>query len=114
MAERLRKNGKVKQMADYLIPAGVLAAFLVGSAVLAQSMSGDSVEGEKFAREICVTCHDVGKGQHGISLDGAPAFQDVADEPAVTSLALRVFLRSPHEVMPDLMDDVITYILSLK
>ena len=46
MAERLRKNGKVKQMADYLIPAGVLAAFLVGSAVLAQSMSGDSVECE--------------------------------------------------------------------
>ena len=60
------------------------------------------------------------KGQHGISLDGAPAFQDVAGEPAVAYLALRVFLRSPHEVMPDLMlsdtetDDVITYILSLK
>ena len=83
-------------------------------------MSGDSVEGEKFAQEVCGTCHEVEKGQHGISFDGAPAFQDVADKPAVTSLALRVFLRSPHEVMPDLMlsdtetDDVIAYILSLK
>jgi mono/diheme cytochrome c family protein len=107
-------------MADYLIPAGALAALLASFAVLAEPVSGDPVEGEKFAREICVTCHEVDKGQHGISLEGAPAFQDVADDPAVTSLALRVFLRSPHEVMPDLMlsdtetDDVITYILSLK
>jgi mono/diheme cytochrome c family protein len=110
----------VKQLADYLVPAGVLAAFLAGSAVFAQSMSGDPVEGESFAREICATCHDVEKGRHGISLEGAPAFQDVADDSAMTSLALRVFLRSPHEVMPDLMlsdtetDDVIAYILSLK
>jgi hypothetical protein len=57
---------------------------------------------------------------YGISLEGAPAFQDVADDSAMTSLALRVFLRSPHEWMPDLMlsetetDDVIAYILSLK
>ena len=107
-------------MAHYLVTAGVLAAFLAGSAVFGQSMSGDPVKGETFAREICVTCHDVEKGQHGVSLDGAPAFQDVADDPAMTSLALRVFLRSPHEVMPDLMlsntetDDVIAYILSLK
>jgi cytochrome c2 len=68
-------------MADYLIPAGVLAAFLAGSAVLAQSMSGDSVECEKFAQEVCATCHEVEKGQHGISLDGAPAFQDISSAP---------------------------------
>jgi mono/diheme cytochrome c family protein len=107
-------------MADYLIPAGALAALLASFAVLAEPVSGDPVEGEKFAREICAICHEVDKGQHGISLEGAPAFQDVADDPAVTFIALRVFLRSPHEVMPDLMlsdtetDDVIAYILSLK
>jgi mono/diheme cytochrome c family protein len=102
-------------MADYLVPAVALAALVASSAVLAQSVPGDPVEGEKLAREICATCHEVDKGQYGISLEGAPAFQDV-----MTSLALRVFLRSPHEWMPDLMlsetetDDVIAYILSLK
>lgn len=107
-------------MAGYLVPAVALAALLSSFAVLAEPVPGDPVEGEKFAREICVTCHEVDKGQHGISLEGAPAFQDVADDPAVTFIALRVFLRSPHEVMPDLMlsntetDDVIAYILSLK
>lgn len=107
-------------MADYLVPAVALAALLTSSAVFAQSVSGDPVEGENFARENCASCHEVDKGQYGISLEGAPAFQDVADDSAMTSLALRVFLRSPHEVMPDLMlsdtetDDVIAYILSLK
>ena len=107
-------------MADYLVPAVALAALVASSAVLAQSVPGDPVEGEKLAREICATCHEVDKGQYVISLEGAPAFQDVADDSAMTSLALRVFLRSPHEWMPDLMlsetetDDVIAYILSLK
>lgn len=107
-------------MADCLIPAGALAALVASSVVLAQSVPGDPVEGEILAREICATCHQVDKARYGISLEGAPAFQDVADDPVMTSLALRVFLRSPHEVMPDLMlsdtetDDVIAYILSLK
>lgn len=110
----------MKQMIGYLIPAGALAALLAGPAVLAQSESGDPIAGEKLAREVCVACHEVEKGRHGISLEGAPAFQDVADDPSVTSLALRVFLRSPHEAMPDLIlsgvetEDVIAYILSMK
>lgn len=110
----------MRQLTDYLLPASVGAALLAGSVALAQSVAGDPVAGERFAQEICVTCHQVERGQHGISLEGAPAFQDVADDPAITSLALRVFLRSPHEEMPDFIlsdtetDDVIAYILSLK
>jgi hypothetical protein len=44
----------------------------------------------------------------------------LADDPAITSLALRVFLRSPHEGMPDLIlsndeiDDVVAYILGMR
>lgn len=110
----------MNRIAGCLILAIVLAALLAGRGVLAQSVSGDPIAGEKFAREVCVICHEVEKGLHGISLKGAPAFQDVADDPAITSLSLRVFLRSPHEVMPDLIlsdverEDVIAYILSLK
>ncbi len=55
-----------------------------------------------------------------ISLEGAPPFQAVANDPAASEVSLRVFLRSPHENMPDLMlsdeetDNVVTYILSLR
>jgi len=110
----------MKSLAVALIPAGVLSAFLAVSAVLAQSVSGDAIEGGRFAREVCATCHEVERGRYGVSIEGAPAFQDVADDPAATSIALRVFLQSPHEVMPDFIlsdtetDDVIAYILSLK
>ena len=56
----------------------------------------------------------------GVSSAGAPAFQDVADNPAIAAIGPRVFLRTPHETMPDLIlaaaetGNVIAYILSLK
>ncbi len=110
----------MKPAAAFSIAAGLVAAGAAVSGVLAQSPSGDPVAGETLARQVCVACHQVEKGQHGLSLEGAPAFQDVADDPAVTSLALRVFLRNPHEEMPDFIlsdaetEDVVTYILSLR
>jgi len=110
----------MKRAAAFSISIGLVAAAVAGPGAVAQSPSGDPVAGETLAREVCATCHQVDKGQHGTSLEGAPAFQDVADDPAVTSLALRVFLRSPHEAMPDFIlsdtetEDVITYILNLR
>ena len=50
----------------------------------------------------------------------APSFFDVANQTSTTALSLRVFLRSTHRDMPDLIlnrkeqDDVIAYIMSLK
>ena len=49
-----------------------------------------------------------------------PAFQAVADDPAVTEAALRAFLQTPHANMPDVrlppeqVDDLIAYLLTLK
>ena len=98
-----------------------LAAVLwAGGVALAQNLPGDVIEGQRFAEKICIECHAVGKGDYSASLQGAPGFQEIADDPAVTSLSLRVFLRTPHEVMPDFIlsetetDDVIAYILSMK
>jgi hypothetical protein len=60
-------------------------------------------------------CHAVEKGGKMISLDGAPPFQDIADDPAASEVGLRVFLRSPHAGMPDLIlsdqetDDVVAF-----
>ena len=103
-------------------PTG-LALFLVLLATvpaLAQMYPGDPSAGQTFARQLCAVCHFVEAADLGLSWSGAPSFQDVADDPSVTEISLRVFLRSPHEDMPNFMltpaetDDVISYILSLK
>jgi len=50
----------------------------------------------------------------------APTFQDVADDPAMTELALNAFFQTPHRNMLNLQlgaedrADLIAYILSLK
>lgn len=55
-----------------------------------------------------------------IDKDGPPNFQSVADMTSTTELSLKVFLRSNHKNMPNLIlteaesDDIIAYILSFK
>ena len=104
----------------YLRPFCLAAALVAAAPVFAQTLPGDPYEGQVLARQVCTACHSVEKGEQGASLSGAPAFQDVADDAAVTALSLRVFFRTPHENMPDLVlsetetDDIIAYILSLK
>ncbi len=73
-----------------------------------------------MAATVCGECHVIEKGVRDRDSGGAPSFQSVADNPAMTALALRVFLRTPHDDMPDLIlsdaetDDLIAYILGLK
>ncbi len=99
-----------------ILPAMLLAVV----PALAQTYPGDPVAGGNFARKVCAVCHFVEAEDLGLSWTGAPSFQEVADDPAVTEVSLRVFLRTPHEDMPNFMltpsetDDVISYILSLK
>jgi mono/diheme cytochrome c family protein len=90
------------------------------SPVCGQSSPGDIAQGHALAIKVCADCHRVAKG-HGVSKElSAPAFQAIADASSTTALSLRVFLRTPHRNMPNLMlresetDDVIAYILSLK
>lgn len=85
----------------------------------AQEAPGDLDAGIDLAVEVCGQCHGVGFEEESPNYD-APTFYEVAQDPAVTALSLRVFLQTPHHQMPDLMlsseetDDVITYILSLR
>lgn len=86
----------------------------------AQEMHGDPAAGFALAARVCAACHIVSPSQANDPAVGAPSFPEVAADPAATALGLGVFLRSPHERMPDLIlsdqeiDDVIAYILSLK
>ena len=65
---------------------------------------------------LCVPCHQIDETRR----DGPPSFVDIALMPSTTALSLKVFLRSNHNEMPNLIipdsetDDLIAYILTLK
>jgi mono/diheme cytochrome c family protein len=75
--------------------------------------------GENLAERVCAQCHAVKPGQVSKNPD-APPFAELASQPSITEFSLRVFLRTPHENMPnfmlkpDEMDEITSYILSLK
>ena len=75
--------------------------------------------GENLAERVCSQCHAVKPGQASKNPD-APPFAELASQPSITEYSLRVFLRTPHEKMPNLMlkademDEITSYILSLK
>ena len=84
--------------------------------VAATAGAGNPLTGRQTAAVLCVPCHRIGETRQG----GAPSFVDVANMPSTTALSLKVFLRSNHNEMPNLIipdsetDDLIAYILSLK
>lgn len=85
-----------------------------------ETLPGDPVAGRIFAERECGDCHDISREGGDYPLNPAPSFLDVATQRSTTALSLRVFLRSTHREMPDLIltqreqDDVIAYILSLR
>lgn len=104
-----------------------LGGSLAGLAVLAgfagtgaADTTGNAARGHRLADEICADCHEIEKGEHGGELPDPPGFQQLAENPAMTALALRVFLTTPHADMPNLIltdheiDDLIAWIHSLR
>lgn len=100
--------------------AFALLALAFGTEAAASELPGDPALGQRLALEVCQECHHVSAGEREGELPDPPAFQNLADDPAMTPLALRVFLTTPHANMPNLIltdsevDDVIAYIHSLK
>ncbi|MEM8793313.1 MAG: cytochrome c [Pseudomonadota bacterium] len=81
---------------------------------------GDRVAGGAFARDVCADCHHVEADEPTLLLTDIKPFRMIAEDPKTTVLSLRVFLRTPHQGMPDFIltsqqtDNVIAYILSLR
>ena len=98
----------------------LVLALLAAVPGAAQGQSGIVAEGHALAREVCAACHQVERTGKRLAEGGPPTFREVAADPAITALSLRVFLRTPHENMPNIRleaddtDDIIAYILSLK
>jgi mono/diheme cytochrome c family protein len=99
---------------------GYAVAIIVYSAL---SAAGDAQaaapRGENLVQSWCSQCHAVKPDQTSPN-PAAPRFPDVAAEPSMTEYALRAFLKTPHPTMPNIMmesddmDDIVSYILSLK
>ena len=100
----------------------MLTALLVFAASprLAHAQSGDVSAGRHLAETVCSACHDV----NAISLpfspkSGAPRFADISRMPSTTELEIKVFLRTSHSHMPNIIlspaetDDVAAYIVDL-
>jgi mono/diheme cytochrome c family protein len=104
-------------MRRIILPCAIAAIALVTQfPILAQPLeSGNISSGRQIATTICGSCHETsGRTKVG------PNFEDIANLPSTTALALKAFLRSNHGNMPNFIissadtDDVIAYILSLK
>lgn len=103
--------------ATALAAAGWLAASW--GAPSAQQL-GDARAGAAIAAADCASCHAIGKADYQSPLSWVPSFQEIADSPETTALALSVWLRISHPTMPNLVltmteiEDVSAHILSLK
>lgn len=102
--------------------AATLAGTVFGAtAVQASDLPGDPLLGQKLSREVCSECHRVEKGVARQGKVRPPSFQELADNPTMSPLALRFVLQgSDKQQMPNLIltkdetDDVIAYIRSLR
>lgn len=80
--------------------------------------AGDPVAGQRLARSVCAACHEVERYWEFADLT-APPFTMVANSEH-TRFSLRVFLRSPHATMPNLVltatqiEDVAAYIWTMR
>jgi cytochrome c len=84
--------------------------------------SGSASDGHRLAEAWRKDCHAIEATTAGTTgaANAAPAFTAIANQPSTTELSLKVFLRSSHQSMPNLVitsdqaDDLANYILSLK
>ncbi len=96
----------------------VISAIALGFAASAQAQSLD--QGRDIAVKSCSECHLVGRADATPKNFTAPAFADIGSMPSATLLSIKVFLRTPHANMPNIMlneselDAIAEYIMSLK
>jgi mono/diheme cytochrome c family protein len=96
---------------------------MLSTAMPASTLSqpiGDAQKGLQYASEVCAKCHAVHLKQPASPLPQAPRFEDIANTPGMTAIALTTWFQTSHPTMPNLiikndeMRNVIQYILSLK
>lgn len=108
------------RLAISVLGAALSVAATGAMAAAAEPVLGNAAAGQRLARVACARCHHVERTGPIAVFPAAKPFRDIAADPKMTALSLRVFLRTPHIEMPDYIltedqtDDLIAYILSLK
>ncbi|MGZ3351079.1 MAG: c-type cytochrome [Xanthobacteraceae bacterium] len=107
-------------IAPAVIIAFVALFFIRPHDARAATLSEDSAAaGHRLAGAWCAECHAIEATPTG-KATAAPAFAEIASRPSTTALSLKVFLRTNHPSMPNIIiapdqtDDLVNYILSLK
>jgi len=106
-------------MRQFPAAAFLVIAIVIPAAAGAQE-AGNKAKGLDLALRVCANCHAVAIGETVSPVSAAPSFEDIADTPGMTGMALSALLRTPHRTMPDLIlspdeiSDVTAHILSLK
>jgi mono/diheme cytochrome c family protein len=117
---QVRANEQIGSTRMRLLIAASAAVAVQAAGAAAQQLPGDPAAGLDYARAICAGCHDVEREWDELAAFYGPPFVDIAAMPSTTEMSLKVFLRTPHENMPNLIlsdedrDNVVSYILSLK
>jgi cytochrome c2 len=94
-------------------------SFAVSLPAFSQEL-GSARQGQMLAETVCSECHAVKKTALRSPNDHAPTFTSIANTPGMTPMAVRVWLRSAHREMPNLVlkedevDNVIAYLQTLK
>lgn len=94
------------------------AAVLSAGAAVAQEI-GDPQAGREYAITNCTECHAVEAGDFDSPLYGTPSFQEIANTPGMSEIALLSFFQTSHPTMPNLIvpssdvRNLIAYIRSL-
>lgn len=99
----------------------ILAAMAISFVATSTAGAADeTVRGRKLAEAQCASCHSIGPGPGRSPREDAASFEDIANTPGMTALAISVWLTTPHREMPHIIldteqrDAVIAYIVSLK
>ena len=85
-----------------------------------QEAGGDAEAGIAYAFKHCSECHAVERGDAGSPVIEAPGFDEIANIPGMSELALVSFFQTPHETMPNFVvptsdvRNLIAYIRSLR
>jgi mono/diheme cytochrome c family protein len=104
-----------------VILVALTAFFLIRVRVAdgAKLVAGSASQGHRLAEAWCKPCHAIEPHTAGIS-NQAPSFEAIANRHGTTALSLKVFLKTSHTSMPNLLiapdqaDALANYILSLK
>jgi cytochrome c len=115
----MSKVGRIRILVVLVLALLALLAIRLHNANGAAAEQDSITAGRRLAEAWCAKCHVLDAASVGTS-SRAPDFVRIANRTSTTELSLKVFLRSNHRSMPNLIiapdqaDNLAQFILSLK